>query len=293
MKSTFFAIAALVCLCLAAKGYAQDTTKDTGRFRKHDVLTISNKGICIQHSYDDDKTGMKAKDSARVEKKKFSVSFSMFDLGINTLRDNTNYSDPSLSSYLNVPAADRNKQLFELRTGKSINVNINPFMVKFKALKTPGQRIYFATGLGLQIYNFRYDAPITYIKQPNSVIMDNITFKKNKLALTYLNVPLMLTFKTRLYRDPKGRSKKDEWLIYGVGMSEGFLLNSVTKQISGQRGKIKVRDQFGLADLNTCVTAELGVEGTFRFFGSYQLTSMYNNALDQHPISFGIRFGGI
>jgi hypothetical protein len=95
----------------------------------------------------------------------------------------------------------------------------------------------------------------------------------------------MLTFKTRF--------DKKHWLVYGVGITEGFRLSSWTKQVSGERGKIKVRDNFSLADFNTCVNAEIGIEGMLRFYASYQLTSLYDNNLGHHPICFGFRFSGI
>ena len=295
MKNTFFAIIAIAGLAFAGNSFAQNNqASDTGRYRTHDLLTISNKGVRIEHTYDGERGRyMAERDSLRRDRKSFIVSFAMFDLGVNLLHDNTDYNSPSAMRYLKVAPPDRNSSLFDLRTGKSVNVNIYPCMVKFKALKKPAQRIYVATGIGLQVYNFRYDAPITYTKQPNTLFLDNITFKKDKLALTYLNVPLMFTFKTRIHRDYKGRTKNDEWLVYGCGITEGVLLNSWTKQVSHDRGKVKVHDQFGLADLNTCVTGEIGVEGIIRLFTSYQLTSMYGNGLDQHPISFGFRFGGI
>ncbi|MCW3121698.1 MAG: PorT family protein [Flavipsychrobacter sp.] len=290
MKNTLCIIAAMICLLLTGKASAQDNKTDTGRFRKHDVISISNKGIRIEHT---DSGAIAQKDSLRKENRKFSSSVLLFDLGVNFLQDNTNYTDPSVQSFLNVPTSKQNKNLFDLRTAKSINVNIYPFMERFRALKTPGQRIYISTGLGLQIYNFRYENPLAYTRNPASVTLSTTTFKKNKLSVNYLSIPLMLTFKTRLYKDPAGKTKNDEWLVYGIGITEGLRLNSWTKQKSDQFGKIKVHDQYGLADFNTCVSAEIGVEGIIRFFASYQLTSLYTNGMDQHPISIGIRLSGI
>jgi hypothetical protein len=158
-------------------------------------------------------------------------------------------------------------------------------MVKLPLIKTKNQRLYVSTGIGLQVYNFRYENPLTYTKNPNSIIMDSISFKKDKLAVNYANIPLMFTAKTRLH--------KDSWLVYGAGVTAGYRLSSWNKQVSSQRGKIKTHGNFDLEDFNTCVTAEFGVEGIIRFYGSYQLTSMYQNNIDQRPISVGIRIGGI
>jgi hypothetical protein len=201
------------------------------------------------------------------------------------MMDNTNYADPYVRSFADVPANRQNKSLFDMRNSKSVNVNIIPWMLRVKALKTPNQRIYFTAGLGLQLYNFRYEDNITFTRNPVGVAIDSINFSKNKLAIDYLTVPLMATFKSRLH----GGS----WLVYGAGITEGFRLESWTKQKSGERGKVKVFDQFGLNNFNTCIEAEIGIEGCARLYATYQLTSLFEQGIDQHPFCIGFRFGGI
>ncbi len=95
----------------------------------------------------------------------------------------------------------------------------------------------------------------------------------------------MLTGKTRLH--------KSTWLVYGAGVSVGYRLSAWNKQVSDERGKVKTRGNFDLMDYNTCLTAEFGVEGVIRFFASYQLTSLYDNGIDQKPICVGVRLSGI
>jgi hypothetical protein len=282
MKNTLCAVAAIAGLLFANSMYAQEKKDKWGDKHSHDVLTISNKGITIVSN---DSTG-KPLDTVKAEDKhRFTSSVAMVDLGMNMLMDNTNYTDPAVVAFLNVPTAMQNKSLFNLKPSKSINVNIYPWMIKCKALKTNGQRIYISSGIGLQLYNFRYEDQITYTRNPTGIKMDTVSFTKNKLGLDYLNVPLMFTFKTRL--------AKKTWLVYGAGITEGFRISSWTKQISGERGKVKVHDAFGLADFNTCVSAEIGIEGVFRLYATYQLTSLYENGLDQHPLCIGLRFSGI
>jgi hypothetical protein len=285
MKRTLCAAAAIAGLLFANITLAQNTsdTSDAKKKKDHgvDELSISNRGVTITKKNKE----VRAADSLRKENRKFKMSYCLVDLGLNLISDNTNYADPAVKNLLNVPANRQNKSLFDLRTGKSVNVNIYPWMIRYKALKTKGQRIYVSSGIGLQLYNFRYEDPINFNRNPVSVSLDTISFKKNKLALDYLNVPLMLTMKTKLH--------KDTWLVYGAGITEGFRIDSWTKQVSGQRGKVKESDQFGLADFNTCLSAEIGIEGVFRLFATYQVTNMFQNALEQHPICIGFRFGGI
>lgn len=287
MKLRTILLAALTGLLYTNAVTAQETTTEEPKKKKGHMLYISNKGISIE-STDSTKTDTAStaakKDKEKVGKPK--LTFAMLDLGVNFFKDNTNYTDPTLASYLNVPASHRNANLFDLRNGKSINVNIYPLMVKMPLVKTNGQRLYISTGIGLQIYNFKYENGITYVKSPASIILDSVTnFSKNKLGVYYANIPLMLTAKTRL-------SKKN-WLVYGAGVTAGYRMNSWNKQVSDKFGKTKVHGNFDMADYNTCVTAEFGVEGVIRFFGSYQLNSMYANAIDQRPISIGVRIGGI
>jgi hypothetical protein len=284
MKRIFIATATLTALLFTNTLFAQNSTDTTAKKKKSMSLSISNKGISFEESADT----TNSKKSGKTDKEKtgkLHLTFAMFDLGFNMLNDATTYTDPTLASYLNVPAADRNANLFDLKNGKSMNVNIYPLMVKLPIVKTKNQRLYISTGLGLQVYNFRFDNQISYTKSPAGVIMDTISFKKNKLAVNYLSVPLMLTSKTRLH--------KDTWLVYGAGVQAGYRLSSWNKQVSDERGKIKTHGNFDLQDFNTCVTAEFGIEGVLRFYGSYQLTSLYQNNIDQRPISVGIRFGGI
>ncbi len=284
MKNSFCAAMVAVCVLFTGSVSAQEKT-NAPKNKKRRSVTISNHGIRIEET-DSSKTKIGKLDTASQESKsRFTTSIGPCDIGINILADNTNYADPSVRSYLHVPAAQQNKSLFDLRQGKSINVNVYPIMVSYKAVNTHGQRIYISTGIGLQLYNFRFESPLTFTKNPAGVMLDTISFKKDKLGLDYINVPLMLTFKTRI----SGKN----WLVYGFGITEGYLVAAWNKQVSGARGQVKVHDKFGLADFNTCVSAEIGWQDGFRFYATYQLTSLYNNGIDLHPFSFGLRFSGI
>ena len=229
----------------------------------------------------------------------FEVQFGMLDLGVNSLVDNTAYPSPGVlpsaqanNEFFHTDAAHANKDLFSLRQSKSINVNIYPILLKARLLSTPNQKLTLATGLGLQLYNFRFTKPVTYHSDPTTfVALDTISFSKNKLALNYLTVPLMLNAKTRLAGPASG--KNSYWLVYGVGVSGGYLLSSWTKQVSDERGKEKNHDPFNFSKTNFCVNGEIGLDGYFRLFASYQLTALHDSYLDQHPFSIGIRFLGL
>jgi hypothetical protein len=290
MRYTFYAVATIAILFSNLLSAQEKEPKKKKKSFTIELGGNEEKSSHMRHKKSSDSTSDKGlvdsgdeEDSTKT--KAFNAWEVMLDLGVNTIRDNTNYSDPAVKNYLNVTASRQNASLFDLRTAKSINVNIYPWMVKFRALKTAGQRIYISSGVGLQLYNFRYENPLTYTRNPSGVILDSLTFTKDKLALDYVNVPLFFTFKTKLH--------KGAWLVYGAGITEGYRLDSWTKQKTDARGKVKIHDAFGLADFNTCLSAEIGVDGIVRFFASYQLTSLYQNGLDQHPLSIGLRLIGM
>lgn len=266
----------LAATLLSGAAIAQETEKETTEKKE-------SKGMSINIGPDDisiEKCGQKK------EEKSFQVEYVMFDLGINSIHDKTDYTAPVTRNFLKVEDNIKNEYLFNQRTAKAINVNIYPVMAKGRLLKTNNQKIYLSFGAGLQIYNFRFTKDISYISEPNpAVITDSVQFSKNKLGITYLSVPLMTTFKTRV--------SDKTWLVYGVGITGGYRIDSWTKQISRERGKDKNHDKFNLSDFNSCLTAEVGVSGLFRLYGSYQLTALHENSLDQHPFCIGIRLGGM
>jgi hypothetical protein len=269
---------ALMALCITANAQEEKEGKSS------EAIVIKTDGI----RYEKTTKGTK-------KEKSIDVTFAAVDLGINTLQDNTNYLTAIAAAQLQVPAVQRNSSLFDLRTEKSMNVNIWPVMGKGRLLKTSRQKIYLSTGVGVQIYNFRYANGIDYV--PNGptlqgigsspITYDNTNFKKNKLVVTYLSVPLNLTFKTKM--------ANKLWLVYGFGVTGGFRINSYTKQVSDLRGKQREHGNFNLNQFNSAVTAEFGLDNYFRLYASYQLTNMYNttSGLDQHPFCIGLRFGGI
>lgn len=263
-----YGLMALVLFQTTAQAQEQKKSK------KEHSISISSDGIKVD----------KSTDSAKPEKV-FSFEFGVVDIGINSVQDKTDYTGAAVQQYLDVPQNISNSSLFSLRNGKSWNVNIWPVMAKLRLLKTDHQKIYLYSGIGLQVYNFRYTKDISYNDSTRGVYLDNVQFAKNKLCVTYASIPLGLTFKTKL--------AEKAWLVYGFGVTGGYRISSYMKQVSGTRGKQRVRDSDNFADFNTCVTGEIGLDNYFRLFASYQLTPMHDAVIDQHPFTIGLRLGGI
>jgi len=256
-----------------AFNFEKDTLKSTSKQLTY--LSVGSGGVVISK---------KKRDS--LPEKRFHVHFISLDLGINALNDRTDYSSPGAQQYLQVPADQKNANLFSMRASKSINVNIWPVLFDYTLFKSRGQKILLYSGVGMQLYNFRFTKNISYLNNTNPmVIRDSVNFSKNKLAFAYVSIPLALNFKTRM--------AKGFWLTYGFGVIGGYAFDTWTKQISDERGKQKNHDQFNFQRFNLNLSGEIGIENYIRLYATYQVTNMYQNSLVQNPYCIGIRFLGI
>jgi hypothetical protein len=216
--------------------------------------------------------------------KSISTNWLIFDLGFANYRDLTNYSNAQAGSYLKImrpgdPAV--NEGTTTLNTGKSSNVNIWLFMQRASLSKNVLNLKY---GLGLEMYNFRYDSRISFRNAPAPMAFnDSISFTKNKLYAGYITVPLMININTQ----PNSR----RGLIMSVGMSAGYLLASRNKQVSGDRGKQKYKGDLALEPWRLAAIGEIGL-GPVRLYGSYSLNQLQKTytRMEQYPYTIGIRF---
>jgi hypothetical protein len=280
MKKIYMAIAALM---VAGAGFAQtDTTKskmDTTSYSRIDTVKVGN-FIIIKKNRGSGET--RKTTDVTVERKpykptKLSTNWFIFDLGFANLNDQTNYANAG--DYLRninnkgLPG----KEDLKLRASKSSNVNIWLVMQKLNLAKGYVNLKY---GVGLEMFNFRYESNVNYSKGPAYIFKDSLSFSKNKLYAGYVTVPLMLN--VNLSPGKKGFS-------FSAGISAGYLVGSHDKQISGERGKEKTKGDLGLEQFRVAYIGELGL-GPVRLFGSYSLTKLHDRGLEQYPYSFGIRF---
>jgi hypothetical protein len=217
--------------------------------------------------------------------KKISTNWWILDLGFAGHRDETNYATAVVNNnYLRTfsPANGApNKQTFNLNNGKTTNVNLWFFMQKVSIVK---QAIFLKYGMGMEMYNFRYDSRISYRKESfPHVYNDSISFSKNKLFAGYLTVPFMLHVNTTP-GNKKGFS-------FSAGVSAGYLVGSRAKQKSEERGKQKYKGDFDLSPFRTALIGELGI-GPVKLYGSYSLNTLHDSytRLEQYPFAVGIRF---
>jgi len=284
----------MAILIIAQQGFAQTDSSAT----KTDTVRVGNfliikKNKSTDSGSDMGSSGRKDYDinatvrsivRSPAKKKNISTNWWIFDLGFANLRDNTDYSYAQAGSYFKTfrPAdGPVNQNSYRLNTGKTSNVNIWFFMQKLNVSKHVLNLKY---GLGLEMYNFRYDTRLSYRKDPVPFVYnDSIGFSKNKLFASYLTVPFMINVNTT--------PNKRNGFSFSAGVSAGYLVGSRNKQISGERGKQKINGNFDMEPWRLAAIGELGI-GPVRLYGSYSLNKLQKDVtrLEQFPYAIGLRF---
>lgn len=283
MKRTFILLAGI---CFAIGGMAQtDSTKnESDTIRVGNILIIKNKKDGKNEDDKDHDEDVKVERRKNTRRSNISTNWAIVDLGINQFNDKTNYAQSITQGYLPTGA---NEDWFDLRNGKSINVNIWFFMQQVNLVK---HIVNLKYGLGLELNTYRYSENIKYQKSGRPlVIMDNIDYKKNKLATDYLTVPVMLNFNFTPNRgDKHGFSIGGNGFGFSVGASAGYLYASRQKTINDKDEKKKDKEDFELRKWKISYIGELSL-GVIKFYGSYANKSMFEKGLDHTPYTVGIR----
>ena len=138
------------------------------------------------------------------------------------------------------------------------------------------------------------NAPAIRFRSVNANSRDTSYFKKNKIATSYVEVPVELRF-TANPDNPKS-------IKAALGVKVGMLLNAHTKgkelvrQAGGTINDYKEKE-FSKKFFNTnrlSATARLGI-GHFSLFGSYQVTTLFKEGLGPQvrPVTIGLNISGL
>lgn len=221
-------------------------------------------------------------EKGRKENKRIMTNWWILDLGF------ANYVDHTAPIYYTAIPINGlmpryvNSNDLKLNNVKSSNVNVWIVQQKANLYK---HYLNLKYGVGFEMYNFRFEQPISFTKAPNSApYFDNVTFSKNKLFVEYLTVPVQLNFQSN-----PNNSKS---FYASIGVSAGYLLQSHTKQISEERGKRKLNGNFNLNNFKMATIGELGI-GNIRLYGSFNTTNLFDKNLthfDMTPFAVGVRF---
>lgn len=283
-----FLLTSAVLLMAAITTHAQTDTTQTEKpdtIRVGGMIIINKKGtdsgtmesgdgdVSVTYSSSKSKTG-----------KRLSTSWLNFDFGFANYIDETNYSSAAAQDYaraIRPGEAPYSESDLRLNTGKSVNFNL--WIVKQRFGLTPNNKLNAKWGLMLETNNYRYETENSYAKSPQPYMFrDSVNFSKNKLAMDYITVPLMLGFSTRPYSE-KG-------FTISAGVSMGYLYNSRSKQVSDERGKQKNKGNFDFEPWKFQYIGEVGL-GVVKLYASYAPQSVYKRGLDVRPYNVGLRFG--
>jgi hypothetical protein len=213
--------------------------------------------------------------------KQLETSWFAFDLALVNYLDETKYaenkslSDPAIGQPLS-------KFKMQLNNGKSTNINIWVVQQKYR-LKNPA--FYLKYGLGLEMFNFRYEYGINFRKnEPMFIYLNDESYEKNKLFTSYLSAPIQFGYDFKL--------KNDKILGVSGGLVTGYLFKSYNKQINRELGKEKYKSNFSLRDMRLAGIFEIRID-KLKFFGTASLQNMLdkmNTNQSLYPYSFGLRF---
>jgi hypothetical protein len=262
-------------------GFSQeDSTK------KENVDTIKIGGmVIIKRDKDGDNKdrNITISNNRKRQNKNVRTNWWVVDLGFANFNDQTTYQGAVASGFLQPGMTEDN---FDLRTGKSVNVNVWAFMQRLNLIKHVVNLKY---GLGVELNNYHFDDKrVQLVERPAAgapyIVLNEEwdDLKKNKLAADYLTVPVMLNFNFTPGRD-KGFG-------FSAGVSAGYLYSSRQK-IKDNDDKDKFHDNFELRKWKVSYIGELTL-GPVKLYGSHALRSMWEKGLDQTPYNVGVRFSG-
>lgn len=177
------------------------------------------------------------------------------------------------------------KQQMELDNGRSlsfalylINLNLNLYR----------RNVNFRTGLGFEYNNYHFRKNITVVPRADTfqVVNETIDFSKNKLLSRYIVVPALLHLQTN-------KIKNGNRFFVAGGVEFGYFIGGRSKQVSDEKGKVKVNDDFNFRRIKYDLVARAGY-GDWSVFAKMPLDELkYEIFEDDHvpglsSMSFGI-----
>lgn len=177
-------------------------------------------------------------------------------------------------------------EFLELNYAKSIQFGLNILQKNFHIISN---FVNIYTGFGFDFNHYVFQKNVT-LKSNTSFLMASIDsaihYKKNKLNITYIKIPLMLEINT-------SRNYNHNFHI-AVGAELDYRIFSVTKQIyelDDKHMKIKQKDPFHLEPFVYNAIARIGYNKV-SIYASYGFTRLFkkDQAPQVYPFAAGITF---
>jgi hypothetical protein len=204
-------------------------------------------------------------------------------------RDNWTGLEMGINGYLspgNNLTLDPDAEFMDVRYNRSLAVNLNLFQ---QNLILARNTLALVTGIGVGWNNYYFNEDIL-LRQGSGGVEHEVSsgqeFKRNKLTVSHLNVPLLLEVQSPINYGPNA-------FHLSAGINVGLRLRSHTKQvyfINGEKNKDKNFDHFHLNPFRYDATARIGW-GRLNLFASYTLNSMFKDGKGPEltPFTVGVR----
>ncbi len=293
MKTTVLTSLLIFCLSLT---YAQDSTKigrllDVKESGTRTEVALLNNRIYIDDNNSSDTTHIRVgrrkleiierngrtnidvhrdrswdDDDYSWKRKKFNGHWGGFELGINSFYNDGNFGG---------------SDFMELDQIKSLEVNIN--FLEYNIVLAE-DRAGLVTGMGWSMNNYRFDNPVTLQRVEGVIVADPIDpdgFKKSKLTVSYLTIPLLLEFQI-----PVNDGSNQVFLSGGV--IGGLNLGSHTK-VKTDHAKSKDHGNFNINPFKYSLAGRIGLKD-ISIYATYSLSKLFKDGggPELHPFTIGI-----
>ena len=247
-------------------GTGEETASDTTKFK------LGNKKYIIIGNGKKNEADKAKDDSSKSHKDSFK-HWNGLEVGVNGIMDFKNNLDlPPSASFL------------ELNYAKSLQFGINIAEKDFHIYKN---FVNVVTGFGFDFNHYALQNNVTLngdTSYLNAWKDTSISYKKNKLNVSYIKVPLLLEFNTS-----KNAAKN---FHIAVGGEFAYRIHSVTKQkfdANDKHIKIKQKDDFNLEPFRYSAVARIGYNKV-TLFADYGLNRLFkkDKGPQVYPFTLGV-----
>ncbi|MFD0751751.1 outer membrane beta-barrel protein [Mucilaginibacter calamicampi] len=276
-----FLLTAIIA-AVASMGFAQTVTTvtTTTTVTKNDTIVKTDTTVTVKKrkmvmfSFGDRKAKVDSARKARAGAPgfNFGITFSRFDIGLATLIDNGSFT------------LSPQNQFLSYRSWKTSNVGFD--LVQFGYRFNNHFKMYISGGFDWTLIRLRENVTIQKGGSSLTYINDNVNFSKNRFSSTYLRIPLSFEFRTKEFSNGKR-------FRFVTGPEVGILTGGRVKQISAERGKQKIDDDYHFTKMRYGAFARLGYGGG-GIFAKYYFNDMFENSPAQAGLkgfNFGFTFG--
>jgi hypothetical protein len=203
--------------------------------------------------------------------RKIKTRYGLVDFGFNALATPTTYR------------LENGIDPFELRLFKSTNFNLHLVQQR---LGLANRHLNLVYGLSIESHRYSFDNPVVLLADTPEAqfqFFENRRFKKNRLASTYLTIPMMFNIKS----NPRYPYRS---FHFSAGGYASLLLGANFK--TKERGnKDKIKDNYGLNTFRYGLRGEIGY-GPLIFYTTIDLNKLFDkdkdNGYEVTPFSIGL-----